>query len=214
MFNPTILVIEDESLVRQAVAASLDKEGYRLIFAQTGQDRLDIIRQASPSVIIVDLSLPTRDGIDFLRQIDLKPDDSYSVIVLTGHGDDDAVQKCYQAGVTFFLQKPFRFYQLRGLVSSAITMKCLNIRLNELVKQRTAELEQRITEITGLNRFYQKQSNELLVLVDQYHRALEARSRIFRGVDNHSQGAEPLPLPDLPDIPAAEPRELSSEDGD
>ena len=213
MFNPTILVIEDESLVRQAVAASLDKEGYRLIFAQNSQERLDIIRRECPEVIIVDLSMPVGEGIDFLRQIGLKADDSYSVIVLTGHGDDDAVQKCFQAGVTFFLQKPFRFYQLRGLVSCAITMRALNNRLHDLVLQRTAELEQRITEITALNRFYQKQSNESLVLVDQYHRALEARSRYFRGVDNLSQGAEPLPLPDLPEILAANPREFGTEEG-
>ena len=174
MINPTVLVIEDESLMRQAVATSLDKEGYRLIFAPNGQERLDIIRQESPTVIIVDLSTSARDDIDFLRQIDLKPDDSYSVIVLTGYGDDDAVQKWYQAGVTFFLQKPFRLYQLRGLVSSAITMRGLKNRLHDLVLQRTVELEQRITEITALNRFYQKQSNESLALVDQYHRALEA----------------------------------------
>lgn len=212
MINPTVLVIEDESLMRQAVATSLDKEGYRLIFAPNGQERLDIIRQESPTVIIVDLNTSARDGIDFLRQIDLKPDDYYSVIVLTGYGDDDAVQKCYQAGVTFFLQKPFRLYQLRGLVSSAITMRGLNNRLHDLVLQRTVELEQRITEITALNRFYQKQSNESLALVDQYHRALEARSKIFRGVGIPSQGAEPSPLPDLPDIPAAEPRELSTKD--
>ena len=109
IIDPTVLVIEDEPLVRQLVAANLDKEGYRLVFAQNGQERLHIIRQESPTVIIVDLSTPARAGIDFLRQIDLKPDDSYSAIVLTGHGDDDAVQKCYQASVPSSFRNPLDF---------------------------------------------------------------------------------------------------------
>ena len=49
MIDPTVLIIEDESPVREAVAASLSGEGYRLIFARNGQEGLELIRKESPA---------------------------------------------------------------------------------------------------------------------------------------------------------------------
>ena len=63
-------------------------------------------------------------------------------------------------------------YHLRGLVRSAITLLQLTNLLNELVDERTAALEQRVTEITALNLFYQEQARKFLGRIDQIEHVL------------------------------------------
>jgi len=203
MNDPSVLVIEDELPVREAVEASLRREGYTLLYAENGQEGLDLMRDEPPAVIILDLRMPVMDGFDFLRQIDLKPSDPYSVIVLTGHGNEEAIKKCYEAGVTFFLDKPFNSHQLRGLVKNAMTVRQLTNQLHQLVAEGTDELEQRITEITALNRYYQEQSRELLGQLTLYRRALEDREKLLQQIGCLSRSSEPFSFPDLPDSPGS-----------
>ena len=203
MINPSVLVIDDESTVREAVATSLRREGYDMLFAANGLEGLDLIRNEAPSVVILDLRMPVMDGFEVLSRADPKPTDSYSVVVLTGHGDENAIQECYEAGVSFFLDKPFNTYQLRGVVKSAMAMKLLTDQLQQLVAERTDDLEQRLTEITALNRYCQEQSKELLEQIALYRRALEDRESALRGVGYPLQNLEPFSFPELPDPPAS-----------
>jgi len=198
MSNPSILVIDDESPVREAVATSLRREGYNMLFASNGMEGLDRMRNESPSVVILDLKMPVMDGFEFLRRVDLKPTDSYSVVVLTGHGDENAIQECYETGVSFFLDKPFNAYQLRGVVKSAMAVKLLTDQLQQLVAERTDDLEQRLTEITALNRYYQEQSGQLLEQIDLYRRALEDRESVLQDIGYPLQSLEPFSFPELP----------------
>ena len=168
----SVLIIDDELPLREALAANLERDSYPLLFAENGEEGLARLRESSPTLIILDLRMPVMDGFEFLRRVGPKPAHPFSVIVLTGFADDDAVQQCYQEGVTFFLQKPFNVYQLRGLVRSAITLRQLTNQLNELVDERTAELEQRMTEITALNVFYQEQAKKFLGSISQMEQML------------------------------------------
>ena len=184
----TILIIDDELPLRQALAANLESENYTLVFAENGEDGLARLQEISPELIILDLKMPVMDGFEFLRRLDTKPADPFSVIVLTGFADDDGVQSCYRAGVTLFLQKPFNVYQLRGLVRSAVTLRKLTNQLNELVDERTAALQQRVTEITALNRFYQEQASKFLGRMDRVEKVLREIQQIANSVE---------PFPDI-----------------
>lgn len=179
----TILIIDDELPLREALAANLERENYSLVFAENGEEGLARLQEISPDLIILDLKMPVMDGFEFLRRIDAKPADPFSVIVLTGFADDDGVQSCYRAGVTSFLQKPFNVYQLRGMVRSAVTLRQLTNKLNELVDERTSALQQRVTEITALNRFYQEQANKFMGRMDRVEKVLREIQHISNSVD-------------------------------
>ena len=204
MINPSVLVIDDESTVREAVATSLRREGYEMLFAANGLEGLDLIRNEAPSVVILDLKMPVMDGFEVLHRVDPKPTDSYSVVVMTGHGDENAIQECYEAGVSFFLDKPFNAYQLRGVVKSAMAVRLLTDQLQQLVAERTDDLEQRLTEITALNRYYQEQSRELLEQIALCRRALEYREKVLRDVGYPLQNLEPFSFPEMPGRPASD----------
>ena len=69
MSTPSVLVIDDEDAVREAVAEALKREGYDLVFAGNGQDGLSRIQERTPTVIILDLRMPVMDGLEFLSKI-------------------------------------------------------------------------------------------------------------------------------------------------
>ncbi|PKB78133.1 MAG: hypothetical protein BZY88_19865 [SAR202 cluster bacterium Io17-Chloro-G9] len=198
MSTPSVLVIDDEDAVREAVAEDLKREGYDLVFAGNGLDGLSRLQERTPTVIILDLRMPVMGGLEFLAKIKLKPTDPYSVIVLTGHGNADAVKECYDAGVTIFLKKPFNLYEVRGVVRNAIAMKQLTNHLDDMVKNQTAQLEQRVREVTALNRFFQQQLTQQVEVVGEYREVLSDLQRLARQVEVLGQLTPTQPIPEFP----------------
>lgn len=153
MLSKKILIIDDKAAVRDTIRKSLKDEGYELLFAENGKEGLQVYNEHHPALIILDLKMPLMDGVEFLEHIKLSPSNPCSIIVLTGHGADEDVEKCFNLGVSAFLRKPFNFYELNGMVKHSITLKQdeedlkkHRERLEELVDERTLELRQEITE--------------------------------------------------------------------
>ena len=141
MDTPRVLIIDDEPATHDMMKEVFRPEEYELLFAANGQEGLSVLREAAPTVIILDLNMPVMDGLQFLSEIQLKPSDPYSVIALTGHGDDAAVRACYEAGVSAFIRKPVSMYELRGLVKNAVALKQLSKHIEGTVAELTVANE-------------------------------------------------------------------------
>lgn len=133
----TILVVEDEPEVRDFIKTALRHDPYNLYFAVNGKEGLELMREVSPILVLLDLSMPVMGGIEFLDKIEHKPGDGFSVIVLTGAGDDVAAKECYDKGVNFFIRKPFGRLELRGAVSQTVELKHLQLELQKKNEQIT-----------------------------------------------------------------------------
>ncbi len=155
------------------MAEDLKREGYDLLFAENGKEGLGALWESSPSVVILDLRMPVMDGLEFLQNIELSPGQPYSVIVLTGHGDSKAVKECYDAGVTMFIKKPFNLYEVRGVVKNVLAVKQLTVGLDEMVSERTADVEQRVREINALNQVAQSVLEQASALGAEYQEISE-----------------------------------------
>ena len=193
--KPVVLVVDDDWAVRAAVAEDLKREDYSLFFAENGQDGLTLVREAHPMVILLDLRMPKMDGFEFLAELDLKATDPYSVIVLTGHGNAEAVKECYDAGVSIFLKKPFNLYEIRGVVRNAITVKQLTIRLEAMVQERTNELELRMREVTALNRMFQHQIDQRSEMVLDYIDQLDELHQLMERIGALAHRAQTRQIP-------------------
>ena len=202
MTQPSVLVIDDDAAVRGAVAEDLKREGYDLHFATNGKEGLSRLQEIDPTVIILDLRMPVMDGREFLTQLRLQPSDPYSVIVLTAYGDADAVESCYDAGVSTFLKKPFNLFEIRGVVKNAIAIKKLSTHLEELVQERTVELEQRLREITALNKFFQSHLEWRSVVDSNYNEIGEELQRISNEINDRAIRAQTEPFIYVPDLPS------------
>ncbi len=133
-FKSKVLIVDDEPRVAESISEALEKEPYEIIFAANGKQGLEKCKNESPQLIILDLRMPEMDGIEFLKQIKLTNSDPYSVIILTGHGDDHEIKECFKLGISVFLRKPFNIYELRGLVKHSISSKQMELQIKNLAK--------------------------------------------------------------------------------
>lgn len=101
-----ILIIEDETALIDAYRVVLEASGHRVASASNGQEGLAVARQFSPDVILLDLLMPVKDGLDFLRTYDLKHDaPNVKVIVLSNLDMQQEVDEAFKLGAARYILK-------------------------------------------------------------------------------------------------------------
>jgi len=130
--NPSVLIIDDEPIVRSLLMQILESDGYTLFQASSGEKALALIQIARPTAIILDIIMPGMNGLEFLAKAGLSQSDLSSVIVITGSIDDMVIRQSYEAGIRAFIRKPFNNYEIRGSVANAVTLKQLSDRIDRL----------------------------------------------------------------------------------
>lgn len=138
MPKPSVLVIDDDFAVREAISAGLRAEGYDLLFAENGADALEVLMDFTPRVVILDLKMPVMDGLEFLSALRPKHSGPLSVVVLTAFVDEDSAEACFNAGISALVKKPFTLNELRGAVQNAISNSDNSHLFNEMLVERAA----------------------------------------------------------------------------
>ncbi len=141
MSDNSILIVDDEEVIRELISDTLENFGYELFLAENGQKGYELFVKHNPILIILDLKMPVMDGIEFLRHVKLSPASPFSVIVLTGHGDNEDIKTCFHLGVYAFQRKPFNIHEFKGLVKHSVSLKIIQLNFDECVKDKTADLE-------------------------------------------------------------------------
>ena len=103
--KPTILIAEDDQLLRKSTAAFLQGSGYLVLEAESGRRALELLAEITPDLILTDLQMPDLDGFDVLKEVrQLSPDTP--VIILSGIGTMDDVIESLRLGAWDYLTKP------------------------------------------------------------------------------------------------------------
>ena len=100
-----ILVVDDEEDIRLMLSEYLTAEGFAVLTAENGVEGIRLFREAFPDLVIVDIKMPVRNGIDLLNDIKEVSDD-VEVIILTGHSDEATAIQCLRQGAYDYLLKP------------------------------------------------------------------------------------------------------------
>lgn len=106
--HPTVLVIDDEQIIRDLLKTMLSSAGYEVITASGGREGLAVFSQQRPRFTLLDLRMPDMPGINVLREI-RKMDSDASVIILTAWGTDELENQARKLGATDFLSKNMTF---------------------------------------------------------------------------------------------------------
>ena len=117
----TILVVDDEPLIRDLLVQFLSLRGYRALGVKDGSDALAMVEQASPDLILLDLFLPGMDGAEVLRQLRQR-DYAGGVILITGSHDEDILDEAWALGPQEVIGKPIDLEQL--LTSIQLVLVC------------------------------------------------------------------------------------------
>src|SRR3954452_20009597 len=128
-----ILVIDDETAIREAIRMTLEYEGYRIDEARSGQDGIDkATRTAAPyDAILLDIKMPVLDGIEVLENLKEQHVPS-PVIIVSGHGDISTAVECTKRGAFDFLEKPLNRDKLLLSVRNAVRTQKLEEEVGEL----------------------------------------------------------------------------------
>lgn len=103
-----VLLIEDEPNIIEAIRFLLTRDGWQVETHSDGTDAVEVIQAAAPDLVILDVMLPGKSGMDILRDLrDLDGMESLPVLMLTARGQARDRELAEKAGVSRFMTKPF-----------------------------------------------------------------------------------------------------------
>jgi DNA-binding response OmpR family regulator len=114
----TVLVVDDEPIVREVVVRYLEREGYRTLEAADGNRARELLEQHSPNLVVLDLMLPGTDGLALCRWIRSKS--QLPVIMLTARGEEADRIVGLELGADDYVTKPFSPRELVARVRSVL----------------------------------------------------------------------------------------------
>ncbi|QLQ26416.1 MAG: response regulator [Dechloromonas sp.] len=116
--SPLTLVVEDEPQIRRFVCSALRDESCRASEAGSVAQGLDLAARERPDLVILDLGLPDRDGVDFIRE--LRVWSAVPVLILSARSDESDKIAALDAGADDYLTKPFGIGELRARVRAML----------------------------------------------------------------------------------------------
>lgn len=104
----TILVVDDNVTVRKLLEDRLNSRGYQVVLASDGYEALDIMRQKTVHLVLLDIMMPDMDGYEVLAQMQADPElRRIHVVVMSALHEMDSIVKCIKLGAEDYLFKPF-----------------------------------------------------------------------------------------------------------
>jgi DNA-binding NtrC family response regulator len=138
MSKGTILVVDDESEIREGLELLLGSEGYGVTSAGTGAEGLARLEEKPFDLLLLDVSLPDRNGLDMLREIRGR-DSELSIVLITAYGSVDMARQAFKSGALDYITKPWSNDELLKQVQQAVEGRRLreeNVQLKRALKQR------------------------------------------------------------------------------
>lgn len=154
----TILLVDDEENILNALNRVLRKEGYRILTAPSGQDGLSIIGKEKTTLVLSDHRMPGMDGVEFLSEVRKRSPDTVRMM-LTGYADMQAIVAAINRGEVYrFITKPWNDEEIKLILRDAIRqyelvqenreLQELTRRQNLILKDLNTNLEQKVSERT------------------------------------------------------------------
>ena len=193
-----VLVIEDDSKLATALVSGIEAEGYQVTWASSAEEGLLHLHDQKPDLLLLDITLPQRDGLDLLRQIRRDRID-VRVLMLTSHNTIEDRVEGLKTGADDYLGKPFSFSELVARIE-ALLRRILPEQASDLVniadlylnkKTRTATRSEKPLDLS------QREFDLLLYLAESDGRTV---SREMLAKDVWKESARFTPLDNVIDV--------------
>src|SRR6266849_2166610 len=138
MSKGSILVGDDEAEIREGLELLLRGEGYGVSSAETGESGLAKLEERPFDLLLLDVSLPDRNGLELLREI-RRRDPHLSVVLITAYGSIEMARAAFKGGAVDYITKPWSNDELLAQVAQAVESRRLreeNVQLKRALKQR------------------------------------------------------------------------------
>jgi DNA-binding NtrC family response regulator len=125
MMQASVLIVDDEPLVRQTLSEWMRKKNFHVIEAEGGRQAMEMIRRDDPDIVISDVVMPGMDGFELLKAAKaVKADISF--VMISGYPSHAAALNVMKHGASDYLPKPFTLEELTRRVSRTLKLKALS----------------------------------------------------------------------------------------
>ena len=131
---PSVLIVDDESSIRESLEGVLEDEGYKAAAAESGEACMELLRKKAFDVVLLDIWLPGMDGLDTLEKI-RETENAPEVIIISGHGTIETAVRATKLGAFDFLEKPLSLERTLILVKNAVEARKLRQENRDLKRQ-------------------------------------------------------------------------------
>ncbi len=165
--NPqSILVVDDDEMVLDVVARSLQKEGLHVLTARSGEDGLQLLRTRDVALVISDQKMAGLSGLEFLHQVKIAYPDILT-IMMTGYADvETAMEAINTAGVYKFIVKPLNIQDLRVTIRRALELRRIVMErdmLLDTIKGHEARLRELEKKNPGISRVERDENGNVVL---------------------------------------------------
>jgi putative two-component system response regulator len=140
----TLLIVDDEDIIRRVLCQKLSREGYRCEEADTAEQTLNMLETSPIALVILDIKMPGKSGIELLPEIKSGYHDT-AVIMATAVTDVNVAIQCLKQGADDYLCKPFNLEEVSLAVQRALEKRHLKLEIRDYQQF----LEERVEEQTG-----------------------------------------------------------------
>lgn len=165
MQQPSILIVDDESMVCDVLSEIIHNAGYETLVARDGYEALEIIQREHIPIVIVDMKLPRIDGIEVLKRTRAIMPNSV-VIVITGYATMDSAAEAVKYGAFDYIAKPFSFSEIRSIVEKAVASISFSVKPTITQEDVTCEIvtkDSRMLDILEQLKLIAKGSSNVLI---------------------------------------------------
>ena len=146
--KPSVLIVDDDEVMRETLSDVLRKRGYEVALASSGGGALSAIKKNIIDLVLLDMKLPDIDGIEVLKKIK-EFDTEILVIMMTAYSDVQTAVSAMKSGAYHYINKPFELEELRLLIEKGLETKSLINEVRRLHRQQKGETHN--THILGLS---------------------------------------------------------------
>jgi len=168
--TPSVLIIDDEEIIREALDALLSAEGFSVRTAEDARQGLERLAAGRFDAVLLDLMLPDRNGLEVLEDI-RQSDDELPVVMITAYGTIESAVSATKQGAFYYFTKPFKNDEVLAVLRNAVDHRRLARENRELRDQLRAGAH-RFAEIIG-------GSQKMKAVYDLITRAAPSRATVL-----------------------------------
>lgn len=119
MEEKKVLIVDDQNGIRILLMEVFGSEGYKTFQAANGKQALEIVRNESPDLVLLDMKIPGMDGLEILKHIKAA-NSEIKVIMMTAYGELDMINQATELGAIMHFTKPFDIDEIRHAVNQQL----------------------------------------------------------------------------------------------
>jgi len=174
-----ILIVEDDDAIRSSIQEFLTKSDYNAFSAPSAEEAFEIIKSGTIQIVITDILLPGKDGLQLTSKI--KQNYDIDVIVMTGYSENYSYEEAINKGASDLVFKPFRFEELLLRLKRVLKERRLSKERSRILsKLENLAITDGLTKLYNLRHFY----HLLEIEIDRYSRYGHPLALLLLDIDN------------------------------